>query len=48
MNLETMTTQELKAAAYDTLAKIEIEQRNLQVINQMIAKRIQEADKEAE
>lgn len=41
-DINEMSLQELKAVAYDILARIEVEQRNLQVINQMIAKKSQE------
>lgn len=43
MNIDTMTITELKALAYDLLASIEASQRNLQVVNQEIAKKSQPA-----
>lgn len=42
MNIQTMTITELKSLAYDALAQIELNQKNLQVINEEIAKRVKE------
>lgn len=39
MNIEKMTITELKALAYDLLVSIETSQRNLQLVNQQIAKK---------
>lgn len=43
MNLEQKTLQELKAIAYDLIASQEQTNRNLQAVNQMIAKRYEES-----
>jgi hypothetical protein len=45
MNLEEKTLQELKAIAYDLIASQEQTNRNLQAVNQMIAKRYEDAEK---
>ena len=39
MNLENMSLLELKAMAYDFLAKIQAEQRNLEIVNAQIQKK---------
>lgn len=41
MDITKMTVTELKALAYDTFAQIEQAQKNLQAINQEIAKKLQ-------
>lgn len=41
MTIDQATTEQLKAAAYDELARIEQSKANLQVINAEIAKRNQ-------
>ena len=43
MNLEEKTLQELKAIAYDLIASQEQTNRNLQAVNQMIAKKYEES-----
>lgn len=40
--LSDLTVVELKSLAYDELAKLEVAQQNLRVLNQEIAKRAQE------
>ena len=40
--LSDLTVVELKSLAYDELAKLETAQQNLRVLNQEIAKRVQE------
>lgn len=35
-NIENLTIEQLKALAYDTILKIEVEQRNLAILNQHI------------
>ena len=40
--LSDLTVVELKSLAYDELAKLESAQQNLRVLNQEIAKRVQE------
>lgn len=40
--LSDLTVVELKSLAYDELAKLENAQQNLRVLNQEIAKRVQE------
>lgn len=39
MTIQELTTEQLKATAYDTLVKIEQYQNNLKIINGEIAKR---------
>mgnify|MGYP003662248162 CR=1 FL=1 len=46
MNLETKTIEELKVIAYDLLASQEQTNRNLQAVNQMIAKKYEDKEKE--
>lgn len=46
--IEDMDVTELKSAAYDTLAQIELHQRNLQVLNAEIGKRATEVAKTEE
>ena len=46
MNLETKTIEELKVIAYDLMASLEQTQRNLQEVNQMIAKKYEEKPKQ--
>ena len=41
MNIKTLTTEQLKVMAYDSLALIEQNQKNLQIINQEITSRVQ-------
>ena len=43
MNLEEMTIEQLKVTAYDLLAQQEQTNRNLQAVNQMIAKKYEDA-----
>ena len=45
MNLEEMTIDQLKVAAYDLLASQEQTNRNLQAVNQMITKKYEDAEK---
>ena len=45
MNLEEKTIEELKVIAYDLIASQEQTNRNLQAVNQMIAKKYEEAKK---
>lgn len=45
MNLETKSIEELKVIAYDLLASQEQTNRNLQAVNQMIAKKYEEQNK---
>jgi hypothetical protein len=45
MNLESKTIEELKVIAYDLMASLEQTQRNLQAVNQMIAKKYEDANK---
>jgi len=45
MNLEEMSINELKVVAYDLIAQQEQTQRNLQAVNQMIAKKYEDANK---
>ena len=42
MNLENKTIEELKVIAYDLLASQEQTNRNLQLVNQMIAKKYED------
>lgn len=44
-DLEKMSVVELKAMAYDILARIEQEQKNLQVLNQLMAKKMEKEKK---
>ena len=39
LNIKDMSVEQLKSMAYDTLAIIEQNQRNLQLLNQEIAKK---------
>ena len=39
MNISESTMEQLKAAAYDTMAQMETAQRNLRIINEEIMKR---------
>lgn len=39
MNVEQLSTVELKALAYDQLAQIEAAQRNLKIINDQLVKK---------
>lgn len=41
MDLTTKTVEELKALAYDQIAQKELAERNLQILNQEISKRLQ-------
>ena len=43
IDITKMDLKELKSLAYDTMGVIELQQRNLQAINQEIAKKSQEA-----
>jgi hypothetical protein len=43
--LDQMTLEELKCTAYDLMASLEQTQRNLQAVNQMIAKKYEEQNK---
>jgi len=43
MNLNTMTVTELKAAAYDLMARITEDQRNIGIINQAITSKLAQA-----
>lgn len=45
MNLETKTIDELKVICYDLLASQEQTQKNIQLVNQMIAKKYEEQTK---
>lgn len=45
MNLDEMTIDQLKVAAYDLLATKEQTERNLQLVNQTIAKKYEEQNK---
>ena len=45
MNLEEKTIEQLKVIAYDLLAQQEQTQRNLQAVNQMIAKKYEDVNK---
>ena len=45
MNLETKSIEELKCIAYDLLASQEQTTRNLQLVNQTIAKKYEEQEK---
>jgi hypothetical protein len=42
MNIQDKTITELKAIAFDILIEIERNQKNLQVVNQLIAKKVEE------
>ena len=44
MEIDKMTITELKALAYDTLAKLQTEQRNLDTINTLIQKKSKEEE----
>ena len=46
--LDQMTLEELKVIAYDLMASLEQTQRNLQAVNQMIAKKYEEQNKPIE
>jgi len=46
MDITKLTVVELKALAYDELAKMEVAQNNLKTINQELAKRSQPAVEE--
>jgi len=48
MDINNKSVVELKAIAFDTLVEIERHQKNLQVINQMIAKKLEEEKVEGE
>ena len=43
MNIENKSIEELKVIAYDLLASQEQTQKNLQIVNQMIAKKYEDA-----
>ena len=45
MNLDEMTIEQLKCTAYDLLANKEQTERNLQLVNQTIAKKYEEQEK---
>ncbi len=45
MNLDEKTIDELKVIAYDLLASKEQTERNLQLVNQTIAKKYEEQEK---
>lgn len=45
MNLENKTIDELKVICYDLLAAKEQTERNLQIVNQMIAKKYEDQNK---
>lgn len=45
MNLETMTVEQLKVMAFDVLVELERHQKNLQILNQAIAKKVEEGQK---
>ena len=47
-DIKTATVTELKAIAFDVLVQIETNQKNLQIINQEIAKRSNEVIPKAE
>ncbi len=47
MDITKMTVVELKAVAYDLFVQLEITQKNLQAVNQEIAKKSKEAKEEA-
>lgn len=40
-NISQLSTIELKAIAYDTMAQIELSHNNLRIINQELARRVQ-------
>jgi hypothetical protein len=46
MELNTKTVTELKAIAYDLLVEAEQTQKNIQIVNQVIAKKLEEELKE--
>lgn len=48
MDLTQLTVEQLKVMAYDELTKLDIAQNNLKVLNQEIAKRMQETPKAEE
>lgn len=41
VNIDSLSVNDLKVMAYDTLGRIEVEQRNLQLINQKITEKSQ-------
>ena len=47
MDLTKMTVIELKAVAYDLFVQLEVTQKNLQLVNQEIAKKSKEVKEEA-
>ena len=47
LNIKDMSVEQLKSMAYDTLAIIEQNQRNLQLLNQEIAKKSAEKPDES-
>lgn len=48
MNLEEKSIQELKSIAYDLIAAKEQTERNLSLVNQVIAKKLEEEKKLSE
>jgi hypothetical protein len=45
MDLNKLTTTELKALAFDQMVEIEKYQKNLQLVNQVLAQKVQEESK---
>ena len=41
MNISNLTVVELKSLAYDTISEVEVMQKNLNVINNEIAKKVE-------
>lgn len=48
MHIKDLSIDQLKALAYDTLAQIELNQKNLTLLNQEIAQRSQQTEKVVE
>jgi hypothetical protein len=46
MDISTATDEQLKALAYDEMVKIEVAQKNLQVINTELTRRAQQGQQE--
>ena len=48
MNIAELTDEQLKALGFDTMERLQIEQRNLEIIRQELSRRQQEAQDAAE
>jgi len=48
MDITKLTVEALKALAYDEMAKIQLSQQNLQLINQEISKKLESKEEKKE